>query len=225
MPRRSKEDASITREKLLEAAQRLFVENGLERSSLHQIACAAGVTRGAVYWHFADKLALVEALIARVESPLQQALAAAAPQAVATGSPGGTGDPLAALRRLALAPFELIERDASARRVFTIMLHCSELIGELAPLRRHHEHNWNDWAQHMARLFQAAKDEGSLAEGAVAADAAIALLSLVDGMLRRCTLHTGSAPARCTVEAAIDALINGFRAPPQAPRPFRRSSV
>ncbi len=218
MGRRSKQDASATREQLLDAAEQLFIQNGLERTSLQQIACAAGLTRGAVYWHFADKLALVEALLARVDAPLRQALAAAAQQ-IAGVAADRAADPLSALRRLALAPFELIDRDASAKRVFTIMLHCGEFVGELAPLARYHQRNWEDWTGNMARLFEAAQAGRMLAEGTVAADCALALLSLVDGLLRRRTLRDGQAPTPQAVAAAIDALIEGCRRPAPATPP------
>ena len=47
--RRTKEDAQQTRESLLDAAECLFAERGVSRTSLQDIAKAAGVTRGAVY--------------------------------------------------------------------------------------------------------------------------------------------------------------------------------
>ena len=50
--RRTKEQAEQTRVAILEAAERLFLEKGVAQCSLEQIARAAGVTRGAVYWHF-----------------------------------------------------------------------------------------------------------------------------------------------------------------------------
>ena len=50
--RRTKEDAQLTREVLLDAAEVLFAQRGVSRTSLQEIAKAAGMTRGAVYWHF-----------------------------------------------------------------------------------------------------------------------------------------------------------------------------
>jgi TetR/AcrR family acrAB operon transcriptional repressor len=53
--RKTKEDAEKTREAILKAALRVFYESGVSRASLAQIGSAAGVSRGAVYWHFKDK--------------------------------------------------------------------------------------------------------------------------------------------------------------------------
>ena len=55
MARRTKEEALATRHALLDAAERVFGRRGVARTSLVEIAEEAGVTRGAVYWHFKDK--------------------------------------------------------------------------------------------------------------------------------------------------------------------------
>lgn len=62
MARKSKEDTEKTRESLLLAALKIFSDKGYTRTSLKDIADEAGVTRGAVYWHFRDKAHLFEAL-------------------------------------------------------------------------------------------------------------------------------------------------------------------
>ena len=60
--RRTKEEAAVTRELLLDAAERVFRERGVAGSTLAEVAAAAGVTRGAVYWHFHDKADLYAAM-------------------------------------------------------------------------------------------------------------------------------------------------------------------
>ena len=69
MARRTKEDAQATREGILDAAEDCFRENGLSGTSLEAIAAAAGVTRGAVYWHFKNKAEVLDAVINRVSVP------------------------------------------------------------------------------------------------------------------------------------------------------------
>ena len=60
--RRTKENAEKTRIALLAAAETLFLEKGVARTSLEHIARQAGVTRGAVYWRCANKAALFFAM-------------------------------------------------------------------------------------------------------------------------------------------------------------------
>lgn len=55
MARKTKQQALETRQHILDVAMRLFSQQGVSSTSLAQIAQAAGVTRGAIYWHFKDK--------------------------------------------------------------------------------------------------------------------------------------------------------------------------
>src|SRR3546814_5584646 len=73
--KRTKADAARTRELLLDAAEELFLRKGVSRTSLEEIARAAGMTRGAVYWHFRNKCDLFQAMHQRVELPLDEMLA------------------------------------------------------------------------------------------------------------------------------------------------------
>lgn len=56
--KRTKEDAEITRQNILNAALKVFYDKGVTRATLSQVAKEAEVTRGAVYWHFKDKFDL-----------------------------------------------------------------------------------------------------------------------------------------------------------------------
>jgi TetR/AcrR family acrAB operon transcriptional repressor len=60
--RRTKEAAEITRQHLLKAGLKVFGEKGYVASRLSDVAAEAGVTRGAIYWHFKNKKELFIAL-------------------------------------------------------------------------------------------------------------------------------------------------------------------
>lgn len=53
----------VTRARLIESARALFVTSGVNSVGLEQIARQAGVTRGAVYWHFANKIDLLQVML------------------------------------------------------------------------------------------------------------------------------------------------------------------
>lgn len=55
MARKTKQQARETRQLILDVALRLFSQQGVSSTSLATIAKAAGVTRGAIYWHFKNK--------------------------------------------------------------------------------------------------------------------------------------------------------------------------
>ncbi len=63
MARKTKEEAAATRASVLMASLDLFSEQGYSRTTFSDIARSIGMTRGAVYWHFDNKPALLAALI------------------------------------------------------------------------------------------------------------------------------------------------------------------
>lgn len=72
MVRRTKEEAQETRSQILEAAEKAFYERGVARTTLADIATLAGVTRGAIYWHFSNKADLVQAMLDTLQEPLDE---------------------------------------------------------------------------------------------------------------------------------------------------------
>jgi AcrR family transcriptional regulator len=64
-----------TREKIVLSALALFSERGIGKTSMHEVAFRAGVTRVTVYRHFSEKKELVRAAFLRVEQVFQTGLA------------------------------------------------------------------------------------------------------------------------------------------------------
>jgi TetR/AcrR family transcriptional repressor of acrEF/envCD operon len=58
MARKTKADALVTRQRLIDSAIEQFALRGVSNTTLTDVADAAGVTRGAVYWHFSSKAEL-----------------------------------------------------------------------------------------------------------------------------------------------------------------------
>ena len=61
--KRTKKDADLTKKNLMEIAFNELVKTGFEKSGLESIAKKAGVTRGALYWHFKNKNHLLDSII------------------------------------------------------------------------------------------------------------------------------------------------------------------
>jgi AcrR family transcriptional regulator len=85
-PAKSTPKSLRTRNRILDAAMRLFVEIGYHAATNAVIADAAGLTRGAMLYHFDSREALVEAAVAHIDaaraSRLQAAAAAPPPPGV-----------------------------------------------------------------------------------------------------------------------------------------------
>src|ERR1700755_15042 len=118
MARRTKEEAQETRARILDAAESVFHEKGVANASLEDIAAAAEVTRGAIYWHFKDKAELFDAMMQRVVLPVDVMLEQADCCAQA--------DPLELLRRAAVDVLLRTARDPRMQRVFDIAYHKCE---------------------------------------------------------------------------------------------------
>lgn len=71
------EATAATRAGLVEAATTLFAERGFTETSIDDVAAVAGMTKGAVYHHFAGKAALFEAVFSAQEAEVHARLGAA----------------------------------------------------------------------------------------------------------------------------------------------------
>lgn len=125
MARRTKEDALATRTALLDAAECVFLRRGVSRTSLADIAQAAGLTRGALYWHFKDKVALLDGMLERVVLPMGNEL-----QVLRSRD----DDVLAEWRAYLRRALHQIVHDEQTRRVLQIAMQKIEHTEELAPL-------------------------------------------------------------------------------------------
>ena len=151
---RRKADAERTRESILDAAETTFLAQGVARTTLAHIAEAAGVTRGAIYWHFEDKAAVFDALLERVRIPLDEIADDAVKRLGTT--------PVECLRDIAQRSLAGICHDIPLQRAATIVLHrCEKLEDEhpriclLTKLPKHAE------AQ-VEALFEQAQIAGAL---------------------------------------------------------------
>ena len=99
----SRSDA--TKKKLFDAAMELIGERGFSDASVDEIVDRAGVAKGTVYYHFAGKAELVEALIEDRLSPLAERFR----QAAAANS----DDPRGAIEALVRAELEFLSENSS----------------------------------------------------------------------------------------------------------------
>jgi TetR/AcrR family acrAB operon transcriptional repressor len=118
--RRTKEEAEQTRQDLLEAALTVFSQKGFTATRLEDVARSAGVTRGAIYYHFGSKAELFGALIEEANKIGNSAI----DQAI---SEGGTFTEI--VSRILVYTFYLLEDDRRFREVMALQLNTPEAEG------------------------------------------------------------------------------------------------
>ena len=212
LARRTKEAAAITREQLLDAAERVFREHGVAGSTLAQVAAEAGVTRGAVYWHFRDKSDLYAAMCERATLPLEMMLERA----------GSTrhADPLATLRELALAALARLACDARAQAVFDVMFHKTERTARLVPVANREGRDRCDCLLQVERVLVQAVEKRQLPGDTDTALAARALHAYIEGVMDQWVLDPAAFDLGAAAPALIDAIMAGLRsAPPRLAAP------
>jgi TetR/AcrR family acrAB operon transcriptional repressor len=201
--RRTKEDAQQTREALLDAAELLFSQRGVARTSLQDIAKATGVTRGAVYWHFADKAELFNAMMARTTQPMEDTLKSIDVDA--------TPQPLADLKQSMLAALQRIAHDPRTHRVFDIATHKVEYVDDLLGVRARHLDVHKACGAHIEATFRHAIALGHLGAHHDAHVLTVTYQALVNGLITTWMLDQTLFDLCAMGERSIELYLKGLQ--------------
>lgn len=158
MVRKTKEEAENTRKELIEAARRVFHQCGVSRSTLEKIAKEAGVTRGAVYWHFKDKAELFFAMREDVFFPMVER----------TDSfllSENFENPLDAIEASLKEFFRVLDDCSVVREVFEIMISRCEYVDEFASVQDEVGRPAYEFLEKIERVYRKAADKGMLRQG------------------------------------------------------------
>lgn len=184
MVRRTKAEAEQTREALLAAATQVFLKRGVSRATLHEIAHAAGLSRGAVHWHFRDKLEIFLAIQERVLLPNEAVAAALAARLAADPDL----DPIHELATTVAATLRQLEDDVERRGILTILLLRCEYVDEMTFALQRQQKADAAACDQIKAIFRLAATHGQLASlwsPELAAQALFLLLkAMIEGWLR-----------------------------------------
>ncbi len=209
MVRKTKEDAEATRCSILGAAEQLFYSQGVSRTSLQDIAAAAGVTRGAIYWHFKDKSDVFNAMMDRVVLPMEEADARLSIDA--------ERPVLDQLRERAEDLFTRVVGCSSLRRIMEIAMHKVEYVDELAALRRRRIETRATFRQPMEQLLRQGQLRGEVLDHVPAAQLAVGLQLVIEGALNNWLLDPDGFDLPSIGLAVVDVHLAGMTVPCSAP--------
>ncbi len=175
MARKTKEEAQETRSAVLDAAVRIFAVKGAAHASLADIAQEAGVTRGAIYWHFANKADLLNTL-------WDQVLSLYEPLAQASES-RDEPDPLGKMKALYLSFFTGLVEDPRQQQLFRILFDDSDRSKDTEAIRLRHAAIRQERFQGIQIALHNARDRGQLSPDFDVRAGAIAVLSFIHGLI------------------------------------------
>lgn len=206
MARCTKEEALETRNRILDAAENVFHLQGVARTSLADIAQAANVTRGAIYWHFKNKSDLFDAMCERVRLPMEAMVEAGAEESEA--------DPLGRLRNTCVFVLHEAVRNPHSRKVFDILFHKCEFVGEADPIAIRQRECHLQGMANIERILRNAIAKQQLPHDLDTRLACITLHAAVDGLLNNWLFAPGSFDLATHAEKLMDACIDTLRRAP-----------
>jgi TetR/AcrR family transcriptional regulator, acrAB operon repressor len=214
MARRTRTEALATREQLLDAAQRVFRERGVGHTTLAEVADAAGVTRGAIYWHFRSKADLFKAMVERAELPMDAALEELADASHA--------DPLGQARDLTLRALLHLAASERTQAVFDIVFLRCEYTADLLPVQQQHLKERAQCIGKCADAFRRAVKKGQLPADTDVELAARGLYAFVGGLMRDAVESPHDHDLAASAPPLIDLFFEGLKRSP--PRKARRGT-
>jgi AcrR family transcriptional regulator len=188
--RRTQADRSAaTREALVAAGRRLFAGQGFADVSTDAIAAEAGVTRGALYHHFADKVALFEAVLDAVEADIAARLAGEAAAA-------GVSDPVEGMRQAVRVWLEICA-EPETRRI--ALIDGPSVVG------------WGRWREvcqrHVFGLVEAVLEQG-METGRIRRQPVRPLAHVLMGASDEAALYVAEAADRARAQAEMTEVLN-----------------
>lgn len=203
MVKKTKAEALATRNLILDTAETVFAEKGVSRTTLNDIAKAAGVTRGAIYWHFTNKADLFSAMLQRVTLPMDEFLSNDKPP---VGAPM-----LEHILNRALNVVQILTENPRTQRVFDIVMHKAELVDDMIPIRDQHLEGRQNCLERIKTDLQQAIHNGEVPQHINPTHAAIGIHALIDGLFCNWVLDPNNFNLPEQVQLALSNHLQGLK--------------
>jgi TetR/AcrR family acrAB operon transcriptional repressor len=155
MVRKTKEDAELTRQGIIDAARAVFLARGVSRSTLEHIAAEAEVTRGAVYWHFKNKTEIFHAIRDQVFLPLMDRMDD-------TLTIESKDDPLTQIENSLCETIQELSTNLQMQQTYEIMMIKCEYVDEFATVLQQIMNNCSNITERIQQAYERAKAQDLL---------------------------------------------------------------
>lgn len=180
MARKTKAEALKTRQMLIEAAILQFAQNGVAKTTLTDIADAAGVTRGAVYWHFSSKTDIFNAIWEQ-QAPLKEIVCYQMQDNIHP-------DPLIHLRNQFVTTLQYIAADSRLRALLHILYHRCEFSDDMTSEQEIRQKiGFNH--EYVRQVLQECQAKGRLSSGTNINIMLIMLHGFISGVIKNWLMH------------------------------------
>jgi TetR/AcrR family acrAB operon transcriptional repressor len=211
MARSTKIEALATRERILDAAEQVFHAQGVGHTSLADVAQAAALTRGAIYWHFKNKGDLFHAMAQRVKLPMETMVQA--------GAEASAADPLAQLRNTLIHILQESAGNPQSRRVFDIIFLNCEFVDPNDSILLRRRQSFHTAQRNFRRTLRNAVAKGQLPEDLDVALAASALQAAVVGLINNWLFMPDQLDLGAQAPRLVDGVLDMVRYAPSMRAP------
>lgn len=203
MARKTLAATQETRQTLLHAGLTVFSQHGYVATRLEDVAQAAGVSRGAIYWHFKSKADLYLALVREAEVRLDRVIASAR---------GDGGSFLAITRRVMVRMLAYLAEDETYRAVQGLLLLKTGVAPDLRAAQQEQLHALQAKEEELAAVMR-----GGIAAGEFRADldpveGARAMLAYLNGVMLHWLLQPDAFSIAASAPALVDIYLRGIAA-------------
>lgn len=201
MVRKTKLDAELTRQSIIDAAREVFLTRGVSRSTLEHIAAQADVTRGAVYWHFKNKTEIFHALRDQVFLPLIDRMDDTL--AVETSD-----NPLTQIENSLCDTIQELNKNIQMRQTYEIMMMKCEYVDEFATVLQQILNNCSSITDKFELAYERAKSKNLLASSHSPRALALDTHLFFSGLLHMWVKDTDGSKFRFQATRLIQSHIN-----------------
>jgi AcrR family transcriptional regulator len=198
--RRTKEDAELTRQSLLEAAIKVFSKQGYAATRLEDIAEAAKVTRGAVYHHFGGKAELFAEIIENASQTSDRAIQRAIQE-------GGTF--LEIGQRILVYTIQMLNDDNQFRASMALLLFNWDS-PELHSLRENRTEHGRAAVEQIVGFFRMALAQGAIRQDIDPEIAARSFLAYQNGLMMLALTTPGLIDPKKHAAALAEIFVQGI---------------
>lgn len=171
--KRTKEEAARTRQLVMNAAIEVFARKGFAHTTLAEVAKAAGMTRGAIYWHFNNKFQLLSAIVEKFDREFEERIISIFNQDT---------PPLTRIKKVLMEILSVITRENHFRVSEEIMVFKSSKNGEYRELYELHLKNVQRYRSLMIKTINEGLHSGDIDSRFNAETIVVALTSFISGI-------------------------------------------